>query len=80
MKTLTTLAFLAVMAVGISGEANASLLNEGKQNFYFYFGTPCTYGAPVVAAVEAPCAVAPVNPCCCQGSGLLGGSIIDGIL
>ena len=28
MKTLTTLAFLAVMAVGISGEANASLLTK----------------------------------------------------
>lgn len=69
MKTLTTLAFLAVMAVGISGEANASLLNEGKQNFYFYFGTPCTCGAPVVAAIEAPCAVASpcATPCCERG-------------
>ncbi|MBL8677236.1 MAG: hypothetical protein JNJ47_07465 [Alphaproteobacteria bacterium] len=66
MKTLTTFALLAVMAVSISGEANASLLNEGKQNFYFYFGTPCTCGTPMVTAVAAPCAVAPVNPCCCE--------------
>jgi hypothetical protein len=73
MKTLTTFAFLAVMVVGISG-ANASLLNEGKQNFYYYFGTPC------MAAVASPCAVAPVNPCCCDGDGLFGGRIIDGLL
>ena len=80
MKTLTTFAFLAVMAVGISG-ANASLRNEGAQNFYYYFGTPCSScGVSAPVAVSAPCAVAPVNPCCCEGSGLFGGSIIDGIL
>ena len=80
MKTLATFAFLAVMAVGVSGANASSLAGEGRQNFYYYFGTPCACGAPVVAAVEAPCAVAPVNPCCCEGTGLFGGSIIEGIL
>ena len=76
MKTLTTFAFLAVMVVGISG-ANASLLNEGKQNFYYYFGAPC------VTAVASPCAVpcaTPCNPCCDSGVGLFGGRIVDGLL
>ncbi|MBY0273167.1 MAG: hypothetical protein K2X02_07200 [Alphaproteobacteria bacterium] len=69
MKTLTTFAFLAVMVAGIG--AHASLLNEGKQNFYYYFGTPCSYGV----AMASPC-----NTCCDGGTGLLGGRIIDGLL
>jgi hypothetical protein len=73
MKTLTTFAFLAVMAVGISGAANASLRNEGTQNFYYYFGTPCQ--ASVVSTCGTPC-----NTCCGGGVGLLGGNIIDGLL
>lgn len=71
MKTLATFAFLAVMVVGISG-ADASLRNEGRQNFYFYFGTPCAYAVPTM--------VSPCDPCCDGGTGLLGGRIIDGLL
>lgn len=77
MKTLATFAFLAVMAVGVSGANASSLAGEGRQNFYYYFGTPCACG---MTAVAAPCAVAPVNPCCCEGTGLFGGRIIDGLL
>ena len=71
MKTLTTFAFLAVMAVGISG-ANASLLQEGKQNFYYYFGTPCT------GMMTSSCNTC--NTCCDGASGLFGGRIVDGLL
>ena len=70
MKTLTTFAFLAVMAVGISG-ANASLLQEGKQNFYYYFGTPCSYSMQTCNTC---------NTCCDGASGLFGGRIVDGLL
>ncbi len=48
MKTLATFAFLAVLTLGVS--ANADMTQKlGYQNFLYYFGKPC------------PCAVA--NPC-----------------
>lgn len=60
MKTLTTFAFLAAMAVSFS--ANASLAQEGRQNFYYYFGTPCPCAMPALTGVASPC-----DPCCERG-------------
>ena len=77
MKTLATFAFLAVMVVGVSG-ANASLRNEGRQNFYFYFGTPCM--AAVASPCNVPAMVSPCDTCCDGGVGLFGGRIVDGLL
>ena len=65
MKTLATFAFLAVMAVSVSG-ANASLAQEGKQNFYYYFGTPCPCPMPPLSGCGSN-ECAPVDPCCDDG-------------
>jgi hypothetical protein len=72
MKKLTTLAFLAVMTLGVTGaDAHMGMRMEGVQNYMYYFGAPCPTPcavAPAPCAVEpAPC-MAPVSPCapvCC---------------
>jgi len=53
MKTLTTFAVLAVLAMGTSASAN----NEARQNYFYYFG------GPVAGPCAAPCAVPCPTPC-----------------
>ncbi len=70
MKKLTAVAFLAVMMIGASANANVMLRREGVQNFYYYFGGPCpcpmaqTTGCE--PSCETPCCPEP-NPCCESG-------------
>lgn len=66
MKKLTTLAFLAVMTLGVTGaNAHMGMRMEGIQNYMYYFGAPCAVAAPC-AMEPAPCMVAaPCQPVCC---------------
>lgn len=57
MKTLTTFAFLAVLTIGFSANANL-MMKEGYQNFLYYFGKPCP------CQMVEPCKPAcPPEPC-----------------
>ncbi|MBY0501461.1 MAG: hypothetical protein K2P93_05610 [Alphaproteobacteria bacterium] len=62
MKTLTTFAFVVMVAISMSTAASAygGLRMEGVQNFMYYFGAPCPTPC---AMVPAPCAVPCAMPC-----------------
>ncbi|EKE10372.1 MAG: hypothetical protein ACD_16C00044G0003 [uncultured bacterium] len=64
MKKLVTFAFVAALLVGVSG-ASASLAQEGKQNFYYYFGAKCP--CPMTSGYGTCGPVCPVDPCCERG-------------
>lgn len=65
MKKLATIAFLVALVAGVGVSAHSSLANEGRQNFYYYFGAKCPCAMPQLSGCGAPSACAPVDPCCC---------------